>query len=56
VRDSSYTAAVEAGIDLNVCKLLAGHSTGISDHYVKRRPQMVAAACDAIAKAYPLIK
>ena len=52
LRDGSYTAAVEAGIDLNVCRLLAGHATGISDHYVKRRPTMVAAACDAVRAAY----
>lgn len=52
IRDGAYTAAVEAGTDLNLCRLLAGHSTGISDHYVKRRPGMVAPACQAIAKAY----
>jgi integrase len=52
IRDGSYTAAVEAGTDLNLCKLLAGHAVGISDHYVKRRPQMVMAACEAISKAY----
>lgn len=52
IRDGAYTAAVEGGVDLNVCRLLAGHATGISDHYVKRRPTMVAAACDAIHRAY----
>jgi integrase len=52
IRDGSYTAAVEAGVDLNVCRLLAGHVTGISDHYVKRRPTMVADACDSIRNAY----
>lgn len=52
LRDGSYTSAVEAGVDLNVCRLLAGHATGISDHYIKRRPTMVAAACDAIHRAY----
>jgi integrase len=52
VRDSAYTAAVEAGVDLNICRILAGHSSGISDHYVKRRPQMVKDACDAIRSAY----
>jgi integrase len=52
IRDASYTAAVEAGVDLDTCRLLAGHATGISDHYVKRRPQMVAKACEAIQAAY----
>ena len=52
IRDGAYTAAVEAGIVLDVCRLLAGYATGISDHYVKRRPQMVAAACAAIEAAY----
>jgi integrase len=52
LRDGSYTAAAEAGVDLNVCRLLAGHATGISDHYIKRRPAMVAPACEAIYKAY----
>jgi hypothetical protein len=52
IRDGAYTSAVEAGVELDVCRLLAGHATGISDHYVKRRPQMVDAACSAIEKAY----
>jgi len=52
IRDGAYTAAVEGGVALDVCRLLAGHATGISDHYVMRRPQMVTAACDAIYKAY----
>jgi integrase len=52
IRDGAYTEAVEAGVELNLCKLLAGQATGISDHYVKRRPRMVAIACDAIYKAY----
>lgn len=48
LRDGAYTNAIA----LDTCKLLAGHSTGISDHYVKRNPQMVAEACAAIEKAY----
>jgi integrase len=52
IRDGAYTAAVEAGVDLNVCRLLAGHATGISDAYVKRRPAMVAVACEAVRRAY----
>lgn len=52
LRDGAYTASVEAGIDLNVCRLLAGHSVGMADHYIRRNPRMAAAACEAIAKAY----
>jgi integrase len=52
IRDGSYTAAVEAGIELHICKLLAGHASGIDDHYVKRRPMAVSAACSAIEAAY----
>lgn len=52
IRDGAYTSAVEGGVDLNTCRLLAGHATGISDHYVKRRPQMTSAACEAIHRAY----
>jgi integrase len=52
IRDGAYTAAAESGVPLDVCRLLAGHSSGISDHYVKRRPQMVASACAAIEEAY----
>lgn len=40
VRDGAYTAAVEAGIDINEALLLAGHRVGISDYYVARRPTM----------------
>jgi integrase len=54
IRDGAYTAAVEAGTDLNICRLLAGHAIGISDHYVKRRPTMVASACDAVGAAYKI--
>jgi integrase len=56
IRDGSYTSAVEGRADLNTVKLLAGHSTGISDAYLKRRPTMVAAACDAIRRAYKVEK
>jgi integrase len=52
IRDGAYTAAVESGISLETCQLLAGHETGISDYYVQRRPQMVSDACQAIERAY----
>ena len=52
IRDGAYTAAVAAGVPLEEVKLLAGHSTGISDAYAARRPDMVAKACRAIEQAY----
>jgi integrase len=52
LRDGALTAAAKAKVDERTCKLLAGHSSGISDHYVKRDPSMVAPACDAVRAAY----
>lgn len=58
IRDGAYSAAVEyspvvAGKPIPTnAMLLAGHATGISDHYVKRNPRMVADACEAVYKAY----
>ena len=52
IRDGAYTAAVDGGADVNQAKMLAGHRVGISDHYLKRNPAMVADACRAIGEAY----
>lgn len=52
IRDGAETAAIEGGADLTAAKLLAGHRTGISDHYVRRNPKMVADACEAIERHY----
>jgi integrase len=52
LRDGAYTAAVEANVTSNLCQLLVGHRSGLSDHYVKRSPRMVAPACEAVARAY----
>ena len=54
LRDGAYTAAVEANVSGDLCRLLAGHRTGMSDHYVARKPKMVAPACEAIRKAYDI--
>lgn len=51
-RDGAYTTAIEWGADLTLAKLLGGHGTGISDHYAKRRPKMVAEVCAAIEREY----
>ena len=52
IRDGAETAAIEGGADLTQARLLAGHCAGISDHYVRRNPKMVADACEAIEAAY----
>lgn len=52
LRDGAYTAAVTANVTSNLCQLLVGHRSGLSDHYVKRSPRMVAPACEAIRRAY----
>jgi integrase len=52
LRDGAYTAAVEANVTSSLCQLLVGHRSGIADHYVKRKPKMVAPACEAIHRAY----
>lgn len=52
LRDGAYTAAVEANVTSTLCRLLVGHRCGLQDNYVKRKPGMVAPACEAIHKAY----
>lgn len=52
IRDGAYTAAIEGGADLMHAKLLAGHATGISDAYVRRKPTMVQDACEAVERFY----
>jgi integrase len=52
IRDGAYTAAIEAGADLTHAKLLAGHSVGISDSYLRRNPTMVADCCMAIERQF----
>jgi len=52
LRDGAATAAAEAGVSEEICKMLEGHSTGIRDAYVKRNPMMVKPATDAVYKHY----
>lgn len=51
IRDGSYSAACE-GATLDEVRVLAGHSAQISDHYLKRAPQLVANACRAVERHY----
>ena len=53
IRDGAYTAAVQKkGVQFEHARILAGHRTGMSDHYIKRDPEMVADACRAIEERY----
>lgn len=52
IRDSAETAAIQGGADITQARLLAGHRCGISDHYIKRNPKMVAEACKLIERHY----
>lgn len=53
IRDGSYSAAYDGGASMDQARMLAGHRvSGMSDHYVKRNPKMVADACTAIERAY----
>jgi len=52
LRDGAYTSAIDSGADLTQTKLLAGHATGISDHYTMRKPTMVQDAILGIYRAY----
>lgn len=53
IRDGSYTAAVEAdGVEVKHARVLAGHRSGMDDHYVKRVPRLVTAACEAVEQYY----
>lgn len=52
LRDGALTAAASANVNSQICSLLAGHRSGIADHYVKRHPKMVAPACEAVYNHY----
>ena len=51
IRDGGYSAACE-GATLDEVRVLAGHSAQISDHYLKRAPQLVNKACQSIERHY----
>ena len=51
IRDGAYTAAVR-GAAIDQAKMLAGHSTGMSDAYILRGGAMVRNACEAIERHY----
>ena len=50
IRDASYTVACRASLDQ--ARMLAGHRAGIADHYLRRKPDLVADACAAIAQEF----
>jgi integrase len=52
LRDGAATAMVQAGVSERLLAIAMGHRSGISDHYVKRNPMMVAPACKAVHDLY----
>jgi len=52
LRDGAATAMAQAGVTDKFFAIAMGHRSGISDHYVKRNPNMVAPACEAIRNYY----
>lgn len=52
LRDGAATAMAQAGVSDKLFAIAMGHRSGISDHYVKRHPRMVAPACEAIHRCY----
>jgi integrase len=52
LRDGAATAMAEAGVTDKHQAIVMGHRSGISDHYVKRNPKMVAPASAAIHRHY----
>jgi hypothetical protein len=51
IRDGAYTAAVR-GAPIDQAKMVAGHSTGMSDAYVLRGGVLVREACAAVENQY----
>lgn len=52
IRDGAQTAAIESGADPLTVDMLLGHRTGIRDDYLRRKPSMVAKACEGIERYY----
>jgi hypothetical protein len=54
LRDGAYTAACRSRIDDKWARLLAGHrAEGLQDSYVKRHPEIVRPACEAVYWSCP---
>lgn len=55
IRDAAYSIAMQAG-DFAKAEMLSGHRLpGTSDNYLRRNPQLVAVACQAIAKTFDVV-
>jgi len=52
LRDGAITAAGNAGVKVEIYRVLSGHRSGIDDHYIKRNPQAVKPATDAVYAHY----
>ena len=52
IRDGAFTASCKSTVDSRLANIVAGHASGMSDHYIARNPLIVKPACDAIEKDY----
>ncbi len=52
LRDGAFTQAANCVNGERLSRLLAGHSNGMADHYVKANPEIVRPACDAVYRHY----
>jgi integrase len=53
LRDGAYTASCTHAVGLHLAQILAGHAqSGETDKYVRRNPEMVRPACEAVERAY----
>jgi integrase len=52
IRDGAFTASVRAKVEMDYCRIYAGHATGMSDRYIARDPEMVEDACKAVERRY----
>lgn len=53
LRDSGQTRAAEAGVPAEQYRVLAGHKLpGVDDNYIRRNPNFVRSACEAIERYY----
>lgn len=51
-RDGAFTAAVQCCDNPVHADVYAGHRTGMKDHYVQRKPEIVAQVCKVVEETY----
>ena len=51
-RDGAFTAGVQGCANPVHADVFAGHRTGMRDHYVERKPQIVAQVCQVVGQSH----